>query len=220
MGIFRGATGTGTANPAFSDNVLNELEGYADTASTKADEAAGSASNALSSASNAATSADQASTSADEAETSANNSLASAQAAEAAYDDFDDRYLGDKASDPTVDNDGDALVEGVLYFNTTTSVLRVYNGTAWQDATSAQGLTQVEADALYEPILTNTTRQQFFRAPSTNPPVTAGLLEGDMWYETDTENIYFWRETGTNVYSWILFSTGTDNSDTLDGGHY
>lgn len=209
MGIFRGATGTGTANPAYSDNVLNELEGYADTASTKADEAAGSATNALNSASSASTSASQAQD--------------SAIAAEAAYDDFDDRYLGDKASDPTVDNDGDPLVTGALYFNTTTDVLRVYNGSSWQDATSGQGggfLTQTTADTLYEPILTDTTRQQFFRAPSTNPPSTASLLEGDMWYETDTENIYFWRETGTNVFSWILFSTGTDNSDTLDGGNY
>lgn len=209
MGIFRGATGTGTATPAFSDNVLNELEGYADTASTKADEAAGSATNALNSASTAAVSANQAQTSAD--------------AAEAVYDDFDDRYLGDKTSDPTVDNDGDSLVTGALYFNITTNVLRVYNGSTWQDATSSQGggfLTQTTADTLYEPILTNTTRQQFFRAPSTSPPATASLLEGDMWYETDTENIYFWRETGTNVFSWILFSTGTDNSDTLDGGNY
>ena len=209
MGIFRGATGTGTATPAYSDNVINELEGYADTASTKADEAAGSASNALSSASSASTSANEAQT--------------SAVAAEAAYDDFDDRYLGDKASDPTVDNDGDPLVTGALYFNTTTNVLRVYNGSTWQDATSSQGggfLTQTTADTLYEPILTDTTRQQFFRAPSTNPPATASLLEGDMWYETDTENIYFWREIGTNVFSWVLFSTGTDNSDTLDGGHY
>jgi len=170
-------------------------------------EAAGSATNALNSASTAATSANQAQT--------------SANAAEAAYDDFDDRYLGDKTSDPTVDNDGDPLVTGALYFNTTTDVLRVYNGSSWQDATSGQGggfLTQTTADTLYEPILTDTTRQQFFRASSTNPPATASLLEGDMWYETDTENIYFWRETGTNVFSWILFSTGTDNSDTLDGG--
>jgi hypothetical protein len=37
-------------------------------------------------------------------------------------------------SDPTVDNDGDALTAGDLYFNTTSNVLRVYNGSAWQDA--------------------------------------------------------------------------------------
>ena len=29
---------------------------------------------------------------------------------------FDDRYLGAKSSAPTVDNDGDALITGALYF--------------------------------------------------------------------------------------------------------
>lgn len=38
--------------------------------------------------------------------------------AEAALDSFDDRYLGDKASDPTTDNDGNALLVGALYYNT------------------------------------------------------------------------------------------------------
>jgi len=33
-----------------------------------------------------------------------------------------------------VDNDGDALTAGDLYFNTTSNVLRVYNGSSWQDA--------------------------------------------------------------------------------------
>ena len=47
---------------------------------------------------------------------------------------FDDIYLGAKSSDPTVDNDGDALTAGDLYFNTTNDVLRVYTGSAWQDA--------------------------------------------------------------------------------------
>ena len=55
-------------------------------------------------------------------------------AAETAADNFDDTYLGAKSSDPTVDNDGDALNAGDLYFNTTSNVLRVYSGSAWQDA--------------------------------------------------------------------------------------
>ena len=42
--------------------------------------------------------------------------------------------LATKSSDPTVDNDGDALTAGDLYFNTTSNVLRVYNGSAWNDA--------------------------------------------------------------------------------------
>ena len=49
----------------------------------------------------------------------------------AAYDQFDDRYLGAKASDPTVDNDGNALVAGSLYYNTTVPEMRLYTGSAW-----------------------------------------------------------------------------------------
>ena len=64
-------------------------------------------------------------------------------AVDATYDEFDDRYLGRKASDPTTDNDGGALQEGTLYFNTTTKTFKGYNGTAWINlpATSAASLT-------------------------------------------------------------------------------
>lgn len=57
----------------------------------------------------------------------------SAAAAIAAYDDFDDIYLGAKASDPSVDNDGDALQDGALYWNTTSNEMRVYDsvGMSW-----------------------------------------------------------------------------------------
>jgi hypothetical protein len=47
------------------------------------------------------------------------------------YDLFDDRMLGAKAEDPATDNDGDALVAGTLYWNTTDGELRIYTGTAW-----------------------------------------------------------------------------------------
>lgn len=49
----------------------------------------------------------------------------------AAYDSFDDRYLGAQSSDPSVDNDGNALVGGTLYFNTTLGSMRLYTGSAW-----------------------------------------------------------------------------------------
>tara|TARA_R110002072_G_scaffold300680_3_gene478627 strand:- start:699 stop:1220 length:522 start_codon:yes stop_codon:yes gene_type:complete len=39
--------------------------------------------------------------------------------------------LGEKASDPSVDNQGGALVEGALYFNTTSDAMKVYDGAAW-----------------------------------------------------------------------------------------
>ena len=113
----------------------------ATTATTKASEAATSATNAASSAttattkaSEAATSATNAATSATAADTAKTAAQAAQTAAEAAADNFDDTYLGAKSSDPTVDNDGDALTAGDLYFNTTSNVLRVYNGSSWQDA--------------------------------------------------------------------------------------
>ena len=57
-----------------------------------------------------------------------------ATSAATSYDNFDDRYLGNKASDPTLDNDGAALLTGALYFNTTSSGMKVYDGAAWQTA--------------------------------------------------------------------------------------
>jgi hypothetical protein len=61
--------------------------------------------------------------------------------AAASADNFDDRYLGPKSSDPTLDNDGDALTAGDLYFNTTSNEMKVYNGSTWQIAAiSASGL--------------------------------------------------------------------------------
>jgi len=112
---------TSATNAASSASTAS---GHATTATTKASEAAASATTASTQATNAATSA----TAADTAKTAAQ---AAQTAAEAAADNFDDTYLGAKASDPTVDNDGDALNAGDLYFNTTSNVLKYYDGSSW-----------------------------------------------------------------------------------------
>jgi hypothetical protein len=62
---------------------------------------------------------------------------ASATAAAASYDSFDDRYLGAKASNPSLDNDGNALVTGALYWNTTDNSMKVWSGSAWGGIQSA-----------------------------------------------------------------------------------
>ena len=103
----------------------------ATAAATSATNAATSASTATTQASNAATSASTASTQATNAANSASAAATSAAEAAASADNFDDTYLGAKSSDPSVDNDGDALSTGDLYFNTTSNVLKVYNGSAW-----------------------------------------------------------------------------------------
>jgi hypothetical protein len=103
-------------------------------ASTSATNAASSASAASTSATNASNSASSASTSASNASTSATNAAASAASALAALDDFTDTYLGAFSTDPTLDNDGNALSAGDLYFNTVSNRLKVYSGSAWSFA--------------------------------------------------------------------------------------
>jgi hypothetical protein len=82
--------------------------------------------------------ANAASSSASTASTAATNAVNAQTAAESArdatlsaYDNFDDRYLGTKTSDPTLDNDGNALVAGALYFNSVSGAMKVYTGSAW-----------------------------------------------------------------------------------------
>ena len=105
----------------------SEAATSATTATTKAGEASTSATNAASSATSASTSASTATTKASEASTSAASAASS-------YDSFDDRYLGAKSSAPSVDNDGDALITGALYFDTTSDSMKVYSGSSWLDA--------------------------------------------------------------------------------------
>jgi len=75
--------------------------------------------------------AQTAKTAAETAKTAAETAQA---AAEAALDNFDDRFLGAKSSDPTLDNDGNALTDGALYFDTTLNVMKVYDlgATVWR----------------------------------------------------------------------------------------
>ena len=107
-------------------------------AATSATSAATSASSALTSQTAAATSATSAATSASSAltsqtaaATSASSAATSASSAATTYDDFDDRYLGSKASAPTVDNDGNTLLVGAIYWNSTDNKMYVWSGTVW-----------------------------------------------------------------------------------------
>ena len=107
------------------------------TNKTYVDSILSSATDAATSASAAATSATNAATSETNAANSATAAASSATSAAASYDDFDDRYLGAKATAPTVDNDGDALIIGALYFNTTTAIMYVYSASGWVAAGSS-----------------------------------------------------------------------------------
>ena len=147
-----GLSATAAATSATAAQTARTAAELAETnAGTSENNAVTSAINAATSETNASTSASTASTKASEAATSATNAATSATEAEtaktgaetardsalAALDSFDDRYLGVKTSDPTVDNDGDALVVGAIYYNSNTNLLYVYNGTTWQVTANA-----------------------------------------------------------------------------------
>ena len=130
-------TGLATAQVALATTQASTATTQASTATTqagvattKAAEAAASAASLTNAETNSAASASAASGSA----TSAANSAASAASA---LDNFEDKYLGSLAAEPTTDLDGNALVSGALYFSQSSSSMQVFDGANWIAASSA-----------------------------------------------------------------------------------
>ena len=128
---------TSTATPSAAEDL---------TTKTYVDGILGSATAASASAAAAATSEANAATSEANAASSASAAASSATAAASSYDQFDDRYLGSKSTSPTVDNDGDALLIGALYFNTATNIMYVYSSSGWTPAGSSVNGTSDRVD--------------------------------------------------------------------------
>ncbi|MDH3386884.1 MAG: hypothetical protein OEN02_03180 [Gammaproteobacteria bacterium] len=116
--------------------LVSQNPAQAALAQSSAIAAAASAGDASTSEGNAATSESNALGSANSAGAAQTAAEAAQTAAELAYDSFDDRYLGSKASDPTLDNDGNALLTGALYWNSTGNLMKAYNGATWADVAS------------------------------------------------------------------------------------
>jgi hypothetical protein len=68
-----------------------------------------------------------------QANTSAVNAANSATDAENYWKEFNALYLGSFASAPTVDNEGNPLQEGALYFNSVSNQMFVWQGASWID---------------------------------------------------------------------------------------
>lgn len=123
---------------------IDDVDASAAITAKEAAEAAQAA--AESAASDASTDADTASQAALDAQNAQIAAEAAQLAAEVAADNFDDVYLGSKAADPTLDNDGNPLVEGQLYWNSSTNSLMVYDGAAWNNYNPTSGLAAVVDD--------------------------------------------------------------------------
>ena len=140
------ASATAAATSATSSAAsATSASNSASTATTQATAAATSATSAAASATAAATSATSAAASATAASTSATSAATSASDAAATYDNFDDRYLGAKTSAPSVDNDGNALLTGALYFNSSLAAMYVWTGSAWSVMATSGDIESVTA---------------------------------------------------------------------------
>lgn len=127
---------TAAASYATSANTSETNAGVSEVnAAASASSAGISATSAANSKIAAATSEANAATSAAEALSSKTDAETAAIAAESYFEQFDDVFLGTKTTDPTTDNDGDPLTEGVIYYNNGDAVgLRVYTSSGWNPA--------------------------------------------------------------------------------------
>ena len=125
----------------------------------------------------------------------------SATAAAASYDSFDDRYLGAKASDPTLDNDGNALLTGALYWNSTSSVMKVWTGSAWVNPNPAAGYLALAGGTMTGAI-TFAAGQTF----TGSLPLSGGTMTGNLTLDAYTEKVATLATSGTIA---LNPSTGT-----------
>ena len=125
-------------------------------------------------------------------------------AVETIYDTFDDRFLGIKANDPTVDNDGNALIAGAMYFNTSSNALKVYD----LDNTIWVTIPQLYLSSLLDVQLTSIT--------------TGDLLtwNGTKWVNTRTPKVDSLQlNGGTSTEGILLWNANEGTADlTLPGG--
>jgi len=217
---------TGLGDPTNAQDATTKT--YVDGILGSATSAATSAAAAATSASNASTSASNASTSAGNASTSATNAAASATDAANTYDQFDDRYLGSKSSAPSVDNDGNALLTGALYWNTSTNNLFVWTGSTWTSAAFTSGGFLTAANNLSDVSSTSTARTNLGLAIGTN--VQAWDADLDTWATktapsgtvvgtSDTQTLTNKTLTSPTLTTPVLGtpSSGTLSSCTVDG---
>jgi hypothetical protein len=116
---------------ANSSNFANASSNHASNSSNHSANSSNFANASSNHASNSSNFANNSSNFANTASDAANAANSARDAALTATDNFEDIYLGQKASDPALDNDNDPLTPGDLYFNNSSNTLKYYTGSTW-----------------------------------------------------------------------------------------
>jgi hypothetical protein len=142
-------------------------------------------------------------------EAAAANSASAAEnsnvSAAALLDTFDDAFLGSKSSDPSTDNDGDALTDGDLYYNTTDNRMKVYDlgTTSWLYVSpSSADQTKINnvSDNIAAITSVNTNMQSVqnfadvYRIASSAP--NTSLNVGDLYFDTTANELKVYKSSG------------------------
>lgn len=176
----------------------------------------------------AATSAAAAAVSASSAAGAAVDAGAAANSAVTALDNFDDRYLGAKSSAPTVDNDGNALLTGALYWNSTSSQMFAYTGTAWttlanvaqaieaNSSSAALRITQTGAgNALLVEDSANPDATPFVITANGNVGVGSTTAPVSIFVQNDTQAAVYLRTAANNSQMNFQRVNGSNASPTV-----
>ena len=198
------------------------------------------AASATTSATNAANSATAAATSETNAATSESNAATSETNAAASYDSFDDRYLGAKSSNPSVDNDGDALLTGALFYDTTSNVTKIYTGSAWENiaqnsidaaatsatnastsaTNSANSATASAASASAAEATFDLFDDTYLGAKASNPTVDNdgnALQDGALYFDTTNDVMKVYNLANTTWYQLTPTVSNQTNINTVAG---
>lgn len=88
-----------------------------------------------------------------------------------------------------------------------------------ESATSATGISLTPYNTVTASNVQSALEQladQFFRSDSA--PTGSNLAEGDLWYDTDDDQLKVYRETSLNNFEFVPLAAATDTMDNLDGG--
>jgi hypothetical protein len=147
----------------------------------------------------------------------ANRAISAAEDAENSAivaESFNDYYLGPHATPPTLDNDGNPLEEGALYFDTSLDQMRVWTGSAWvagpatmtyaavdilSNPSGDVAATNVQA-AINELAAEKATKAELAAAialpshASVSDSAPSSPVVGQLWYDSDNGRLFVFAD--------------------------